>query len=193
MNIACRTYLTARLEALTLPGGVHPYVAGDEDHPGNIFFEEIPLDFLKDNDYAACCLQLRDASTRHGKLIAKARNAGKTAYTFTRRRYRREVTYRCLLYVAQAVELWGSGTAGLVEQLQQSIAANKIIAGSDNSAIRIDPQDAARPWDSDVEQQRQLRRPRLAIVRVQFSGGIQVIEEMPIIPSVEIVPHIHHL
>jgi hypothetical protein len=201
--IACRAYMNARLKEIVLQTGTTPYSdgtlppppEGEEPDPDavpparNIFFEDLPLDFLKDNDYAACCLELRDTSFRYGKLIDRKRNAEKTAYTFTRRRFRRELIYRCLLYAKRADDLWGStGTTGLVEQLLQGIANNKVIAASDNSAIRIEAPDTSRPWDTDVEMERKLRRPRLAIVRVQFTGGIQTAETLPLIPSVEIVP-----
>ncbi|BCS54558.1 hypothetical protein [Geobacter sp. SVR] len=177
---ACRTYLAARLQALTLAGGIHPY------DPDTIFFDDLPLDFLKEHDYAACCLEVRDASIRDGRLINRQRNAEKTAHSLTRRRYRREVTFRCLLYARCPEELWAGN--GLVEQMQQSVAEHKQIAASDGTAIRIDPQDAARPWDSDVELDRKLRRPRMAIIRVQFTGGIQTVETQGLIPSVEIIP-----
>lgn len=199
----CETFLTARLKELTLlQGDSHPYSdgtlapppEGEEPDPDavppakNIFFCELPLDFLKDHDYAACCLPLRDSNKKDGRLIAKERNEEMTEMTLTRRRYSREILYRCLLYAASQDDLWESG--GMVEQFYQSIAKHKYIADADNSAIRIVPQDAARPWDAEEELNRKLRRPRLAIVRVQFTGGVQTTTTQPLIQTIEITPKI---
>lgn len=199
MILACQTYLNARLTALVLPG-THtvPYIAVDPVIPANpvrnIFYDELPLDFLKDHDYAVSCLPLQDRSKRNGKLIAKSRILlPSPIYTLTRRRFNREILFRCLLYAKTADELWGSASgSGLVEQFQQALADHKLIADSDNSAIKIAPQDTARPWDSGVELERKLRRPRLAIVRVLFTGGLQTTTALPIIPDVTITPHIGH-
>jgi len=195
MMQACRQYLTARLQELLLQDGVTaPFRPADPDTPGDlgtIFFEELPRDFLKDNDYAVCCLPLRDANKRHGKLIARSRTLGdEPQYTLTRRRFSREILFRCLLY-GDAEALWGTeGFKGLADQFSQAIAECRVVADSGNSAIRVEPQDAARPWDSEVEKDRKLRRPRLAIVRVRFDGGIQTTRVQRIIPSVEIIPKI---
>lgn len=184
----CRTFLTARLEELLLGDGMtRPYRSAA---PGaNIFFDELPRDFLKDNDYAACCLPLQDRSRRSGKLIGQARTLGAAPkYTLTRRRYTREILFRCLLY-GPADELWGSGAnGGLVDRFLQGVARHRMIADSGNCAMLVDPHDAARPRDAGTELDRKLRRPRLAIVRIQFTGGIQTAADMPIIPSVTIVP-----
>lgn len=188
---ACRTFLIDRLRALTLLDGfTHPYFADTPEVPGNIFFEELPLDYLKDHEYAACCLPLQDRSKKNGKLIASRRTLlPLPKYDLTRRRYTRELIYRCLLYAPTAEDLWGDGFhTGLAEQLQQGIVAHKRIADSDKSCIRIEPQDLARPWDSGVELERKLRRSRLAIVRVLFSGGLQTIETQQIIPDITITP-----
>lgn len=105
--------------------------------------------------------------------------------------FTREVMFRCLLYGASADDLWVSaGGTGLVEQFLQGVAEHKVIGDSDDSAIRIEPQDCARPWDSGVEMERKLRRPRLAIVRVLFSGGVQTTTTLPIIPDITINPHV---
>lgn len=202
----CETFLTARLKELLLSdGATHPYSngilpsppEGQEPDPDavpptkNIFFGELPLDFLKDNDYAACCLALRDTNKHSGRLIAKERNEAFTEQTLTRRRYDRVILFRCLLYAHQEDDLWGSGSyTGLAEQFSQGIANYKCIADSDNSAILIAPQDAVRPWNTGEELNRKLRRPRLAIIRVQFTGGIQTTTTQPLIQSVEITPKI---
>jgi hypothetical protein len=155
-----------------------------------VFFDDLPLDYLKDHDYAVCCLPLQDRSKKNGKLIGKTRTLGdQPKYTFTRRRFNRELMYRCLLYAPSATELWGDGTfIGLVEQLNQAMCEHKLIADTDNSAIRIEPQDLARPWDSGVELERKLRRPRLAILRVLFIGGQQTTETQQIATDVTITP-----
>lgn len=185
---ACRTFLTARLEELLLADGLtRPFRSADPG--GNIFFDELPRDFLKDNDFAVCCLPLQDRTTRLGKLIGRVRTLGAAPkYTLTRRRYTREILFRCLLH-GPADDLWGRGAAaGLVDRFLVALAGHRVIAASDDSVIRVDPQEATRPWDSGIELDRKLRRPRLAIARVRFSGGIQTTADMPIIPSVEIVP-----
>lgn len=194
MMQACRTYLDERLAGLTLAGGlVKPFYPATPEVPAtNIYYDELPLDFLKDNDYAACCLPLQDRNKPYGKLIAKTRTlAPQPLYTLNRRRFTREIIFRCLLYAKTADDLWGTtGYIGLVEQFSQAVADNKFIADSDNSAIRIEPQDAARPWDSGVELERKLRRPRLAIVRVLFKGGIQTAKIQSIIPDFTLVPKV---
>lgn len=189
MILVCQTFLAARMQELLLPDGTtHPYI----DAPvRNIFFDELPRDFLKDNDYAACCLPLRDTNKKSGRAIAKARNEEKTELTITRRRYDRVILFRCLLYALHPDDLWGAGAyTGLVEQLLHGIADHKWIADSDNSAIQVTAQDQARPWNSDEEMDRKLNRPRLAIVRVEFAGGVQKTATQPLIKSVEITPKI---
>ncbi|BCS55194.1 hypothetical protein [Geobacter sp. SVR] len=188
MMIACQIFLTERLEELTLrDGSTRPYRSAT---PENIFFTEMPLDFLKDNDFAVCCLPLQDRDRKHGRLIARTRNAGKTAYDLTRRRYQREIMFRCLLY-GSADALWGDTSfVGMAEQFRQAVANYRVIADTDNSAIRVNPQDGERPSDSETERDRKLRRPRLAIVRIVFTGGLQTTTNIPIIPSVTITPHV---
>lgn len=194
MMQACRTFLTERLQELLLQDGTTaPFRPADPDTPGDvgtIFFTELPRDFLKDNDYAVCCLPLQDRTRRHGKLIAKELDPDKTEQTLTRRRFRREILFRCLLY-GSAEALWGADSySGLVDQLIQGVAEYRVIAASDDSAIRIEPSDAVRPWDSDTELDRKLRRPRLAIVRIQFSGGVQTSETQQVIREVTLTPEV---
>uniref|UniRef100_C6E6Q7 Uncharacterized protein n=1 Tax=Geobacter sp. (strain M21) TaxID=443144 RepID=C6E6Q7_GEOSM len=193
MKAACIKFLTDRLAELTARNGVTlPYRAvAFGELPANVFFDEMPLDFLKDNDWAACCLPLQDRTKKLGKTIAKELNAGKTEFTLTRRRFTRDILFRCFLYAPTAVELWGDADhVGLVDQLVQRIAEHKVFAAGDNSAIRVEPQDAARPWDTTVEMDRKLRRPRMAIIRVAFSGGVQVVKNQAAIRNVEITPSI---
>lgn len=190
MRAACQTFLQTQIEAVTLPGStIHPYRGSDPVR--NLFFDELPLNFLKENDYGAVCLAVTDRSKKFGKLIAKHRTLGELpSYTLTRRRYSREIMFRCLLY-GPTDALWGSAAGvGMVDQLGQLLANNKVIAASDESCIRVAPQDAARPWDTDVELHRKLRRPRLAIVRVLFSGGIQTTTNQPIMTDIAINPHL---
>jgi hypothetical protein len=204
---ACRQFIAARLQGLTLPdGNSRPYTAA-EPSP-TIFFQDLPRDFLKDNDYAVCCLPLIDRNKKSGRLLAKTRTlvpaviadplhdppieAAPASGTLTlqRRRFDREIVFRCLLY-APADHLWGApGYTGLVEQFQQACAEFHHIADSDNSVIWIEPQDIAQPWDSNVELERKLERSPLGIVRVQFRGGVQTSRAIPLIPSVEFNPQI---
>lgn len=187
MMRTCQKFLADRLEELTLRDGqTRPYRATD---PGkNIFFEDLPHDFLKDNDYAACCLPLKDNNRKYGKRIAVTRYlGGSPRYGITTRRFLREITYRCLLY-GPGVEVWGDeGHTGIGEQLGTAVSQYKVIADEDNSAIKIEPQELARPWDTDVEMERKLRRPRVAIVRVLFTGGIQTDASVDIVNGVDIV------
>jgi hypothetical protein len=186
MNI-CQTFLGDRLHELLLPDGhTLAYRVGKT---GNVFFDELPLDWLKDHDYAACCLPVQDRKKKYGKLIGKTRTLGDApVITLTRRRFEREVMFRCLLW-APAASLWSSGTyTGLAEQFDQVVANYRVIADEDNSAIRIEPQDSVRPWDSNVELEKKLRRPALAIVRIQFTGGLQRTVTVPILTAVQITP-----
>lgn len=189
----CRNFLADRLRGLLLPAGTFAYDGGEflPADEVNIFFGELPRDFLKDHAYAAQCLPLQDRKKPDGRLIGRARDAGATRYTFTRRRFRREVLFRCFLYAERFEELWGApGYTGLVDQFEQAIAETKVIADSGNNAIRIEPQDAVRPWGAEAEADRLKRRPHLAIVRVQFTGGIHTTAEIPIIQDVQITPQV---
>lgn len=194
MIVACRQFLTARLGELILPTSTTPYRPADPDvpgDPGTVFFGELPRDFLKDHDCAAQCLALQDRSQRYGKLISQGRDLATKVLKFTRRRYKREILFRCFLYAPRYEDLWGeNGYTGMVEQLQNGIAGYRVIADEAGNCIRIDPQENSRPWDSGVELERKLRRPHLAIVRVVFSGGIDTAETIPLIPDVTINPHI---
>lgn len=195
MMEAVKTFLSGALQGLLLPdGGTAPYREADPEvpgDPGTLFFEELPRDFLKDHDYAAQCLPLQDRKKPSGRLIGRQRNEAATAYTFVRRRYRREILFRCFLYAERFEQLWGApGYRGLVEQFEQAIAGTRVIADVGNNAIRIEPQDAVRPWGAEVQADRLRRRPHLAIVRVQFSGGIHTTAQVPIIQDVEIAPQV---
>jgi hypothetical protein len=187
---ACKSFLTTRLQELALPDDAgRPYLADEEN--GNVFFDELLRDFLKDHEYAACCLPLQDRTKRYGKRIGRSLNTAKTAQTLMVRRFQREILFRCLLYAPSFQLLWGDDAyKGLVEQFQEGIVKFKTIVASDNSAIRIEPQNATRPWDADVELERKLRRPRLAIVRVQFIGGVQTTAVQNMIRDITINPHI---
>lgn len=192
MMVACCTFLTARLEELILPDGItRPFRSLE---PGeNIFFDELPRDFLKDADYAVCCLPLQDRTKKSGRLISKVRALEPTPrYTITRRRYDREILFRCLMY-APAAELVGSaGGPGLADRFLASIAGYKVIADSAGNVITIETDESSRPWNAAAELDRKLLRPKLAIIRVRFTGGIDTVTEMPIIPSAQIVPLTEH-
>lgn len=188
MNQACMTFLTARLKGLALPDGSKPFHQ-DEPLP-SIYFQELPRDFLKDNDYAVCCLPLIDRNRKNGRLIGKSRDLEAKTETLLRRRFDREIMFRCLLF-APADDLYGTASyTGLVEQFSQAIAEYHHILDVDDSVILIEPQDTARPWDNEQEQGRKLDRPPLGIVRVQFNGGIQTSRTRALIPSVTITPQV---
>jgi hypothetical protein len=184
-----KTFLTDCLVGCWLPRLlVDPYRDGED---GSIFFGDLPRDFLKDNSFAAQCLVLQDRKTRDGSLIDSARNVIHTSLKLTRRRYRRELLFRCLLHAETYADLWGSeDVEGLVEQFERSVAARKWLSDSGGSAIRIELQDATRPWGADIEADRIKRRPHLAIIRVSFKGGLQITKDLPIISGVEITPTI---
>lgn len=195
MKRACIQYLTERLEQLTGPDGVSlRYRAAADVVTGavqNTFFLDLPRDFLKDNDYAVCCLPLQDRIKPYGKLIGKQRLADKSAVTLTRRRFTRDVLFRCLLYAPNDAELWGTANqVGMVDKFIQDVTEHKWLIAGDNSAIRVEPQEPTRPWDSAAEDDRKLRRPRLAIVRVLFSGGVQTQTTQAFIPSFTITPSV---
>lgn len=184
----CKQFLIARLQELTLPDGTRPYT-GDE-YVRTIFFGDLPRDFLKDNDYAVAALPLVDRNRKNGRLIGKSRDTVAKTETLIRRRFNRELLFRCLLF-APGDDLYGTdGYTGLVEQFGQAVAEHHHILDADNSVILIEPQDSARPWDNETELGRKLERPPLGIVRVQFSGGIQTSRTRALIPSVTITPQI---
>jgi hypothetical protein len=109
----------------------------------------------------------------------------------TRRRYSRDVLLRCLLYAETYDDLWGSeDVEGLVDQFERAVAATKWLSDSGGSAIRVELQEATRPWGADIEADRIKRRPHLAIIRVSFKGGLQITKDLPIISGVEITPTI---
>jgi hypothetical protein len=183
----CRQFLTDRLKDLLLPNGTKPFkveAVGPPAVAATIFFQELPRDFLKDNDYAVCCLPLVDRNRKNGRLIGYNRNTVAKTETLIRRRFNREIIFRCLLF-APAADLYGTaGFTGLMEQFNQAVAEYHHVLDSDNSVILIEPQDSAQPWDSEQEQGRKLDRPPLGIVRIQFSGGIQTSRTTALIPSV---------
>lgn len=181
MRATIKTFLTARLMALELSRNQAPPYRRE-----TIFFGDLPRDYLKDNDYAAQCLVLQDRLKRDGRLIGKAANAGKTALTLTRRRYRREILVRCLFYAATYEDLWGTPTRlGLVDQFEREMAKYKALADAGNNLVQVELQEAARPWNSDAEADRIKRRPHLAIVRIGFVGGLQATSDVPLIQSVD--------
>lgn len=192
---ACRQFLIARLQGLTLPDGyTKPFVRVEPNR--TLFFEDMPRDFLKDNDYAVACLPLIDRSRKNGRLIGKSRTMTPVTeaapeiwrQTLLRRRFSREIIFRILLF-APADDLYGTDSyIGLVEQFNQAIAEHHHILDTDNSIILIEPQDRARPWDNDTEMGRKLDRPPLGIVRVQFSGGTQTSRNEAMITNIEINP-----
>ncbi|MBI4621044.1 MAG: hypothetical protein HY739_12935 [Desulfobacterales bacterium] len=184
---ACKTFLTDRIKEILLEDESQAY--SDEI----IFFGDMPRDFLKDNDYAADCMIFSDVKKKNGAIVSRVRNEGCTEYTFTRRRFSRSVLFRCFLHAKSFEDLWGKdGFVGLVDQLEQKVAeADRIIADSNNNAIRVELHDAVRPWGMDDEAVDRLkRRPHKAIVRLEFKGGIYTSWTVPIIPDVEITPEV---
>jgi len=188
MKRECMQFLTERLEGLTLTSGVKPFLS--MAHARSIFFRELPVDYLKDNDYAVCCLPLIDRNVKYGSLIGKSRNLETRMLHLVRRRYRREIVFRCLMY-GLPDELYGTElSTGLAERFIQSVAGVHHIIADDNSVILVNPQDTAQPWDRTAERDRSLGRPALAIIRVEFRGGVQVESEVPLITGVEINPQV---
>jgi hypothetical protein len=192
---ACRQFLIDRLQGLTLPDGYSkPYTALEPNR--TLFFRDLPRDFLKDNEYAVACLPLVDRSRKNGRLIGKSRTiipateteARQCSQTLLRRRFNREIVFRILLFAPED-DLWGTAEyTGMVEQLQEAVAGYHHILDSDDSVILIEPQDIAKPWDSDTERERLLNRPPLGIVRVQFNGGVQTGRTEALIDGVEFNP-----
>ena len=189
MTNAIKTFLTDCLVGCWLPRLlVDPYRNGEA---GSIFFGDLPRDWLKDNSFAAQCLVLQDRKKHDGRLIGSARNVTRTSLKLTRRRYSRDVLLRCLLYAETYDDLWGSeDVEGLVDQFERAVAATKWLSDSGGSAIRVELQEATRPWGADIEADRIKRRPHLAIIRVSFKGGLQITNDLPIISGVEITPTI---
>jgi len=195
MMQACKQFLIARLQELTLPdGNTKPFTRAEPNR--TIFFTDMPRDFLKDNDYAVACLPLIDRTRRSGRLIGKSRvmtpaqgaEPEKWNQTLMRRRFNREILFRVLLFAPED-DLHGTDSfTGLAEQLGQKVAGYHHILDSDDSVILIEPQDTATPWNNDTEEARKLSRPPLAIVRVQFNGGIQTVRTEALITQVEIIP-----
>lgn len=182
---AAKSFLKLRLKEILIPDGVTPAYTDDD-----IFFGNMTRDYLKDHDFAANCLILQDRKKKDGRLILKERNAENTYYTVTRRRFKRTVLFRCLLYAASYTDLWGeAGFTGFVDQFEQKVAeADRVIPDSQNRAIEINLHDAIRPWDADIALRQVKKRPHLAISRVEFTGGIYTTTSVPIIPSIEIAP-----
>lgn len=190
---AIKTFLIETLQMLVLQDGeTPPYLPADpevEGDLGTIFFGELPRDFLKDHDFAFQALALQDRKIKEGRLIGRVRNAEATRYRFTRRRYRREILFRCFIYAPRYEDLFGEeGFIGLVDQFEQTVANTRVLADSGNNVIHVELQDAVRPWGSESEADRQKGRPNLAIIRLKFNGGVHTTEEIPIIQTVEITP-----
>lgn len=177
-----QTFLTDICKVLTLEAGALAYTGA------LIHFTELPRDFLKNNDYAVCCLKLQDRKKKDGRIISRIRNVACTDYTFTRRRYRRELLYRCFLHASTYDDLWGAD--GLVNQFEQAIAKFRVLADSNNRAILIDLHDSVVPTGAQAERDRKKKRPYTAIIRVGFSGGIYTSWTAPIIPSLDLTAEI---
>ncbi len=194
MIATLKSFLTGCLTELSLGGFSRPYRAARANGPddiGNVFFGELPRDFLKDNDFAAQLLLLQDRKRRDGRTIARVRNAQATRYTFTRRRYRREILVRCILYAARFEDLWGeTDRLGLVDQLEATIAGTRMLADSGNNAVTVELQDEARPWTVETAADRQKRRAHVAIVRISFVGGVHTQDEIPIVQSIDFNPQV---
>lgn len=194
MMPAIKIFLTGLFQDLLLPDGVTaPYLPADTltvNDPGTIFFGDLPRDFLKDHDFAVQCLILRDKKKKEGRLIGRQRDLAATEYTFTRRRYRRDLLVRCLFWAPRPEDLEGEDDyIGLVDQFEQAVIKTRVLADAGNNVIKIELQDSVvRPWDGETREDRPKRRPHLALVRIEFSGGRHTQETVPIIQSVEITP-----
>ena len=189
---ACKQFLNDQIRELYGYEKVFPF----ED--GNIFFGPKPRDFLKDHQFAACCLVLHDKKKKDGSLVSSVRDEACEYYTRTRRRFERKIMFRVLLYADSFGDQWGQtdipglwdfeAFKGLVDQLEQRIAEHKVIVDEFNNAVKIDLQDSLRPWDAEEARQSLKKRPLKAIVRVEFAGGIYVQKKVPIIGDVNIQP-----
>jgi hypothetical protein len=186
MIAACKAFLTLRLKEILLESGLSAY------NDDNIFFGNMARDFLKTNEYAANCMIFSDEKKKDGKIVSHVRNEVCTEYTYTRRRFKKDVLFRCFLHAKRFEDLWGSpGFIGLVDQFAQKITeAERVIPDSNNNAIRVELHDAVRPWNTDDVNDRVRRLPHKAIVRVEFSGGVYASWTVPIVPDVTITTEV---
>ncbi len=119
---ACRQFLSGRLQDLETKGGA--WVFNDD----NIFFEPLPRDFLKSNQYAACCLILQDEKKKDGRMMANIRNEACTEYTRIRMAFARRVVYRVSLYAADFKTQWGEEEfKGFIDQFEELVAQHNIV------------------------------------------------------------------
>ena len=180
---ACKHFLKEHLQELESVEGSFAFT--DE----NIFFGPRPRGFLKDHQFAACCLVLYDKKKKDGSLVANIRDEECKYYNRIRKRFERKIMFRIILYAGSFDNQWGfDAFKGLIDQLEQKIAEHKVIADELNNAVKIDLQDSIRPWDLEESRQMLKRRPHKAIARVEFIGGIYVQKKVPIIWDVDIQP-----
>ena len=181
---ACKQFLTDRIMGLAGVEQVGPFTKD------NIFFGPMSRDFLKTNQFAACCLVAMDKKKKSGRLMSNVRDLEAGVFTRTWKRFERQLLVRCILYAESFDDHWGKKTGvvwdfsafkGFVDQLEADIAGYKVIADQLNNAVHIELEDSIRPWDLEESRQRLKKTPHKAIVRVEFTGGIYVQKQFPII------------
>ena len=186
---ACKQFLFDRLAEVVKTDGNPAFTGASQGNPGNVFFGPMPRDFLKNNQYAACCLVLQDEKKKNGRLMSNTLNADKTEFIRYYRTFVRQVLYRVILYAADFKDQWGeSEFKGFIDQLEANTANHKIIADELSMAVGVELFDSIRPWDQEEARQAIRRRSHKAIARINFTGGIYMIVTIPAIRDVEIEP-----
>ena len=183
MMAACRQFLTDRLLEVVKADGNPAFPEA------SIFFGPMPRDFLRSNQFAACCLMHQDEKEKDGRLMANIRNEACTEYTRIIRAFKRQLLFRVILFSADFKDQWGEAEfKGFIDQLEEKAGRFRVIPDDLNMAVRIDLYDSIRPWNHEEAEQRLKRSPHKAIARIMFTGGVYKQQTVPIIQDVDLQP-----
>ncbi|MCG8553584.1 MAG: hypothetical protein MI799_24535 [Desulfobacterales bacterium] len=189
---ACKQFIIDQL--VEVMGDDTPFPFDDT----NIFFEPLPRDYLKTHTFAACCLVQTDKKKRAPRLMSSTRSTDCKYFTRVYRKFERQILFRVLLYAptfeaqygkAQVDNVWDfDAYAGIVNAFEQRVAGTRVIPDGLNNAVTVELEDSFRPWTRDEASLALKRGPHKSIVRIEFTGGIYVTKQFPILQGVELQP-----
>jgi len=144
----------------------------------NVFYEKMARDFLKDNDYAVLYDLARDQKKPVSRKVYRKVDSNNTQCTYTIQRYQKVLTFRCFFWAPDQGIL-----EGILREFEQNITEIKRIPDSNGVSVKVILDDVVR---SQEKRDRRLRRPEMAIIRINFEGGLFVRKSNPIIQNVNV-------
>jgi len=160
----CNAFLESHIKALS------------QYDDSNVFYDQMKLDFVKDNDYAVLYGLAKDSKKPTGRKVWKEKNVDNTAYTYTIQRYSRTLIYRIIFYAPR------EDIDTITEGFEQAIAEVKKIYSS-GIDVKVVLDDTVR---NQEKRDRRLKRPEKTIIRISFEGGLYLKKDTPIIQDVNI-------